>query len=239
MAHYAFATREHVTRLGITSYVASNEEITELLIGHVSRTRPVGALVVSSGAVYLGTELSANPYGVLKARDERLFFDTAMRGGGGGSEPRVVVPRLFNLAGPFINKPDYVLGSVVRDIAGGGPIRLQADHLVIRSYVHVQDLVDLGFAMMLGDAPLPLEAFDTAGEREIEIGELAIQAASVLGCPGMKVRRPEVDKTRVDRYVGDPIMIHSLARSFGIEFRSLERQVEDTAAYLGSVGSRA
>jgi UDP-glucuronate decarboxylase len=232
LAHYAFGTREHVSQLGTNSYIARNEEITELVTSHVNRTRPIGALIVSSGAVYLGDELSTNPYGVLKARDERLFFEIAARLGDEGSAPRVVVPRLFNLAGPFLNKPDYVLGSIVRDIARGGPIQLHADHLVVRSYVHVRDLVDLAFSMMLGDGPIPPQAFDTAGEREIEVGELAELAASVLGHSGMPIQRPPIDGTSADRYVGDPTMIHSLARSHGIQLATLARQIEDTATYM-------
>ena len=222
LAHYAFATREFVSQLGTTDYIARNEEITDLVTGHVERTRPIGMLVLSSGAVYLGDELATNPYGVLKARDERLFFDLATRAGGEGSAPRIVVPRLFNLAGPFLNKPDgYVLGSILTDIERGGPIRLHADHPVVRSYVHVRDLVDLTFAMMLGDGPAPAEAFDTAGEREIEVGELAELAATVLGQPGMPVLRPPVDDTQVDRYVGDPQVMNALARSYGINLTTL------------------
>jgi UDP-glucuronate decarboxylase len=231
LAHYAFATREHASRLGITTYVARNEEITRLVASHVIRTRPVGALVVSSGAVYLGDELDTNPYGVLKARDERLFFEIAADL---EHVPRVVMPRLFNLSGSFLNKPDYVLGSIIRDISGGGPIQLLADHQVVRSFVHVRDLVDLTFSMMLGDKPLPQGAFDTAGEREIEVGELAHLAAAVLGHPEMHIRRPPVDTKRIDRYVGDRKIIEALAAAHGIEFVPLPLQIEDTAAFVGS-----
>ena len=185
LAHYAFATREFVAQMGVTDYVARNDEITDLVTGHVSRTRPVGILELSSGAVYLGDDLATNPYGVLKRRDEHLFFGLAQELSETGSRPRLVVPRLFNLAGPFLNKPDhYVLGSIIRDIARGGPVQLHATRPVVRSYVHVRDLVDLAFSIMVRDGPTPLEAFDTAGEREVEVGELAQLATSVLGAAG-------------------------------------------------------
>jgi UDP-glucuronate decarboxylase len=234
LAHYAFVTREHVSQLGLTSYIACNEEITKLVAAHVNLSRPVGVTVVSSGAVYLGDDLDTNPYGVLKARDERLFVDIAARLGARGSVPRVVVPRLFNLSGPFLNKPDYVLGSIIKDIARGGPIQLHADHPVVRSYVHVRDLVDLVFAMMLADAPVPLRTFDTAGECEIEVGRLAELAAAVLGQPAMPIQRPPVDEARPDRYVGDASTMRSLADSCGIELMTLARQIEDTATYIGT-----
>ena len=190
--------------------------------------------MLSSGAVYLGSDITTNPYGVLKALDERLFLDMASPSGRSDGTPRVVVPRLFNLAGPFLNKPGYVLGSIIQDSRRGGPIGLHATHPVVRSYVHVGDLVDLSFAAMLGDGPLPDVPFDTAGEREIEVGELAQFTASVLGQPAMEIVRPPIDHSRSDRYVGDPTLINSLARSYGIEMRALARQVEDTAHFLAT-----
>jgi UDP-glucuronate decarboxylase len=233
LVHYAFATRELVSQLGIADYIAHNEEITEMVIGHVVRTRPIGMLVPSSGAVYLGDDLNTNPYGVMKVRDEQQFCGLAEELGGAGSPLRLVMPRLFNLAGPFLNKPDhYVLGSIIRDIGQGGPIRLRATRPVVRSYVHVADLVDLAFAVMLGQMSSPPETFDTAGEREVEVGELAELAVSVLGKTGIEIRRPPLEDTEIDRYVGDSAVMTSLARAHGIEMKTLPRQIEDTALYM-------
>jgi nucleoside-diphosphate-sugar epimerase len=137
------------------------------------------------------------------------------------------------LAGPFLHKPDhFVLGSIIQDIARGGPIRIRADHPVVRSYVHVGDLVDLIVATLLDPEPVPVAAFDTAGEREIEVGELARLAASVLGHPEMPIERPPVDSGRSDRYVGDPAVMHQLARRAGIELKPLPAQIEDTARFM-------
>jgi UDP-glucuronate decarboxylase len=232
LAHYAFATREFVSQLGVEPYIARNEELTDHVTTHILRTRPIGILNLSSGAVYLGDDIATNPYGVLKARDERRFFEIALDLGAGGPSPRVVIPRLFNLSGPFLNKPDYVLGSIIRDISRGGPIQLHSAKSVVRSYVHVGDLVNLAFAMMLGEGPLPLEAFDTAGEREIEVGEMAELAASVLGHPGMEILRPHFDGSPEDRYVGDPSTLNFLARSYEVELQMLARQIRDTAQYI-------
>ena len=144
------------SQLGVHDYIARNEEITELVLTHVRGSRPVGMLVPSSGAVYLGEDLVSNPYGVLKARDERRFIEIASEQAGPESAFRLVIPRVFNLAGPFLNKPDhYVLGSIIEDIVRGGPIRLRAAGPVVRSYVHVGDLIDLSFAMMVGEGSDP------------------------------------------------------------------------------------
>ena len=153
---------------------------------------------------------------------------------GADPPPRVVVPRLFNLAGPFLNKPDsYVLGSILEDIETG-----RTDSTSCRP---TRWCAPTSTSATWSIWPLPscweldrcrLEAFDTAGEREIEVGELAELAATVLGRPGMPVLRPPVDDTQVDRYVGDPAVINSLARSYGITLTPLPRQIEDTARYL-------
>ena len=116
-----------------------------------------------------------------------------------------------------------------------GPIQLHAAHPVVRSYVHVGDLVELAFAIMMGQKAAPREAFDTAGDGEIEVGELAKLVASVLGESGMEIQRPPLDDTPADRYVGDSAMIQSLARSYGIEMKTLSTQIQDTAEFMMAV----
>ena len=233
VVHYAFVTREHVTRLGLAEYVRRNEAITALVAGHVASHRPAGTAMVSSGAVHLGEDPSTNPYGVLKARDERTFLELARQQRSVGPEPRLVIPRLFNLAGPFLNKvDDYVLGSILSDIALGGPIRIRATRPVVRSYVHVESLIELLFAAMLGEQSLPMRGFDTAGERSVEVGELAALADSVLGHPDMAIHRPPLESTSQDRYVGDPTIMNDLVAALGIAMHPLPDQIVDTARFL-------
>jgi UDP-glucuronate decarboxylase len=233
LVHYAFATRERVDELGLEDYLVANRGITDRVADYLELTTPTGMLVTSSGAVYLGDVETSNPYGVLKAQDERIFSELV--GGTTGGATRLLIPRLFNLSGPFLNKPDrYVLGSVINDILAGGPIRLSAVRPVYRSYVHVEDLVDLCFAMMLSGSPVPEAPFDTAGEVEVEVGELAAIAARVLGHPDMVIERSMVEDADPDRYVGDGATMHRMAVECGIELKGLDRQITDTARYLGA-----
>jgi UDP-glucuronate decarboxylase len=234
LAHYAFSTREFISQLGTAEYVSRNQEITSLVADHLAAGAAQGVVVLSSGAVYLGDDLEANPYGVLKARDEEVFMNLANELAN-STNIRLVIPRLFNLAGPFLNKPDrYVLGSVIEDVLRGGPIRLSAARPVFRSYVHVADLVDLCFAILLGDGPVPDGPLDTAGEREVEVGELAEIVARTLGRPDIPIERPPIDPTNPDRYVGDGTMMHNLARDFGLKLKDLVQQIEDTARFMGA-----
>ena len=233
VAHFAFATKEFVDELGTDEYVRRNQRLTQLVSDHVARSEAVGLFVPSSGAASAGGDLGANPYAELKRRDERRFLDLA--GDPSTSlDGRLVMPRVFNLAGPFLNKPDrYALGSILTDIGRGGPVRLTATRPVVRSYVHVGDLVALAFALLTGAGPLPGGTFDTAGERDVEVGELALVATSVLGHPDMPIERPPLARQDPDRYVGDPAEMHRLMLVNGLSAATLPDQIRDTARYLG------
>jgi nucleoside-diphosphate-sugar epimerase len=230
LLHLAFVTKEHVGSRSLDVYQALNEEISTTVFNYGNRHEIVGMFLPSSGAVYgpegiLARDVASNPYGALKLRDEERL---------GGLADRSAIIRVFNLAGPFLNKPQhYVLGSVLTDLAAGGPIRLHSDHPVIRSFVHVADLVDVAFAIMLGIASSPEGIFDTAGEREVEVGELATLAASILGHHSVVVERPNIPAGAVaDRYVGDGEALESIARTYGFELATLETQITDTATFL-------
>jgi UDP-glucuronate decarboxylase len=233
LVHYAFATREQAAELGLERYLAANRGITALVAEYVERRPPNGMVVASSGAVYLGDDITTNPYGVLKQQDELIF--SRLLGSGVAEGAKLVIPRVFNLSGPFINKADrYVLGAIINDILGGGPIRLSAARPVYRSYLHVEDLVELCFAALLGTGPAPELPFDTAGQQEVEVGELAVTAARLLGRPEMRIQRPRVEQAEPDRYVGDGSTMHQLAAACGIELKDFGRQIVDTARYLGA-----
>jgi UDP-glucuronate decarboxylase len=234
VAHYAFVTREHAGTQSLSAYMDTNRAISDVAVDLAAREETVGVFVPSSGAVYgpdrtVEEELDANPYGALKLIDERRFSRLA----GGPTNRRVVVSRVFNLAGPFLNKPDlYALGTILTDIARGGPVRIRAARPVIRSYVHVQDLVELAFAAMLGLVPVPDRPFDTAGEIEVELAQLAELAAVVLGRPEMPVERPPLTEAAADRYVGDRTTLARMAAEHELALRTLTTQIEDTADYL-------
>lgn len=233
LAHLAFVTREHTATQSASSYVALNEAISSAVLDHARRTHVEGVFVPSSGAVYgaahtADADLVTNPYGALKLRDEARFAEVS------SLLERTAIVRVFNLAGPFINKTNiYALASIITDLMHGGTITLRADHPVIRSYVHVRDLVELAFAVMVGQTAGPGVPFDTAGDREIEIGALAALTASLLGVPDVQiVRPPSAEGALPDRYVGDPTLMGSLASRIGIDLAPLDIQILDTAVFM-------
>ena len=238
IAHYAFLTREKAATMPAEAYVDANRRITWFMTEQAGRLGARAAFSTSSGAVYrrdgtLETSLADNPYGSLKREEEEAFAILADRTG-----TESIVCRLFNLSGPFLNK-DYVLGSVLSDVLAGRTIRLRAAHRVVRSYVHVRDVVTVGFASMFGLLDAPREPFDTAGDESIEVGDLARRVRDVLGRPDLAIDRPPLGSNPADRYVGDGRPFRQMLGQLGLAPTRLDDAIRDTAAYLASLGERS
>jgi nucleoside-diphosphate-sugar epimerase len=231
--HYAFLTRDKVPTCSHDDYVANNAAITDTVTHTIAARKTIGLFIPSSGAVYrkdgtVDDNLTANPYGVLKLRDEAHFAQLAGQEG----FPLAII-RLFNLAGPYINKVNtYALSSIILDVLRGGPVTLRASHPVIRSYVSILDVIDLALCT-LSDCEHPIaKPFDTAGEREIELGELAQLCATVLGRPDIRIERPPPRQEPADRYVGDGAVMHARAALYGKALAPLPDQINNTADFL-------
>lgn len=229
--HCAFLTREHAKLQPVADYAAANREIRRVMLSAIARNGALGVFVPSSGAVYgadrsLEGDESANPYGVLKLEDEAAFADIAQRLG----FPCTVL-RVFNLSGPFINKvSSYALASMIHDVQAGGPIQLRADIPVWRSYAAVDDVINLAMALLLrGERLAP---FDTAGDEQIEIGDLARRVALRLGVPEMLIIRPELTGGRGSVYLGEGGVFFAQADKAGLALRPLDEQIANTAIYM-------
>lgn len=233
MLHCAFLTKDKVAATSLSNYVRQNTEIADMVCDAARRLRAGGVFLPSSGAVYnsggiLEDDLERNPYGTLKLRDEARFAKLTEETGA-----RLSIARIFNLSGPFINKfTIYALSSIILDILAGRPIVLKADYPVIRSYTHVRDVLELALRGLLVEDALMSSPFDTAGAEEIEMSALASRVAEVLGHPGWPIERPALRGAPINRYVGDPTKIRSLARRAGIHLAGLPEQIRDTADYL-------
>lgn len=230
--HCAFITRGHVATMALDDYVRSNRLISHTIQSMIERCGARGVFLPSSGAVYrpdrtIDADLGRNPYGVLKSEDEEGF---AALGRYLGFPVSII--RIFNLSGPFLNNPkSYALGSILSDIARGGPIVLRADHEVLRSYAFIGDVLNLAMSLLLDSTSIG--PFDTAGEHEIEIGALARDAAILLGHPNIAITRPALTGS-IDCYVGDGTTYCDLSKQRNIPLMSLSRQILETAAYLAA-----
>jgi nucleoside-diphosphate-sugar epimerase len=231
--HYAFLTRDKVSTYSHDDYVAGNAAITDAVTRAIAARKTIGLFIPSSGAVYrtdgtLNDDIAANPYGALKLRDEAHFGQIAAQLG-----ISLAITRIFTLSGPYINNVNtYALSSIILDILRGCPVTLRASHPVIRSYVAIFDVIDLALCILSDREQRMAKPFDTAGEREIELGELANLSATVLGRPDIRIERPPLREEPADRYVGEETTMRARAARYGIALVPLAHQINETADYL-------
>jgi nucleoside-diphosphate-sugar epimerase len=236
LMHFAYLTREKVTGMSPEDYIRTNREITRTVLDAGARIGVERAMVASSGAVHAALAAPASPdpallYGRLKLEEEALFasFVEEM------PRRRALVLRLFNLSGPYINKP-YALSSFIEQ-ALAGRIRVQAPNPVIRSYTSVANLLSVGLGHLMSDEAEPFLRVETAGESEVEMSALAEAVRAVVN-PAATVERAALDGRTSDRYVGDGRAYRALMQRHGVVEDPLVRQIADTADYLSDAASR-
>lgn len=228
--HYAYLGKEKVAELGVDRFVAVNRAINDFVGEYCANLRAGGVFFASSGAAHFAAgspeDSTREPYGAAKVRDEARFLGLA------GADFTVVASRIFNMAGPFINKlDDYALSSIVLDVLRGGPIRIRANRPVLRSFVHVRDVIDAAMSLLVnGDAPD--RPFDAAGNEIVEIGDLAARIATLLGSENMRIERPAIVPGTQDLYAGDAAYFGGVLDRMGLQPLSLTAQIVDTAEYL-------
>ena len=237
--HCAFLTKDRLQDQSVAAFIAGNKVISDTVANAIEANNVRGLFMPSSGAVYkkgtheLDDDLEANPYGVMKRQDEERFVALAK-----AKNMPVCIPRLFNLAGPFINKIElYALASMITSCNNGQGITIRAPHRVIRSYIHVADLVALGFELLLNPRKDDVPIFDTAGEVAVELSELANTIRKVLDKPDSAIHRPEVVADKDDRYVGQSEPFTRMMHLHGLTIHNINVQIHDTADYLSSFAS--
>jgi UDP-glucuronate decarboxylase len=228
LLHFAFLTKDRAETMDETAYRAANAAIREAVLGNLERIGAQAVFVASSGAAYKAQDPSASPamrlYGELKAEDEARF---AVWGETAGK--RVVVGRIFNVTGPYINKHQaYALASFILDGLAGRPIAVRAPRRVVRGYVPIAELISLTLAEM-AQAPSGTMRFDTGGE-PLDLGEVAAVVARQF--EGVTVDRAAIIEPQADIYHGDPERYAALLQRHGMAAERLEAQVAKTIDYL-------
>ena len=225
--HLAFLTKDRVADMDADAYTAANAALSALVLEALDRIGTTGVFVASSGAARFVDDPNAAPamrlYGSLKRRDETAFVNWAERRG------RVaVVTRIFNVAGPYINKHQaYALASFIKDALAGRPIEVRAPHRVVRGYVAIRELMSLVFLLLLGNRQI--SRFDTGGT-PLELADVAAAVGREIG--GVSVTRAPISSDRVDSYRGDAVHYNALLARHGIAAVPLAEQIRDTADSL-------
>lgn len=235
LLHFAYLTREKTARMPVADYIATNRALSRLAAEGGAAIGVERAFVTSSGATRaaLAAGDDADPgllYGKLKLEDEALFERFAVDAPG----RRAFVARVFNLSGPYINKLDsYALASFIRQ-ARSGRIEVRARHPVIRSYTSVSNLLGVAMGQLLAEDAPPFLQIETAGDQDIEVGELARLVRDLVS-PDAAVERAGFSNEPVDHYVGDGADYRQLMAGHGIAEHALRRQIADTAEYLAQL----
>ncbi len=236
LLHFAYLTREKVADMSPDDYVDTNREITRAVLGAGVHAGVERAFVTSSGAVHATLRAPTSPdpallYGRLKLEDEAMFASFARAVPG----RKALVVRLFNLSGPYINKP-YALSSFIEQ-ARAGCIGVQARGPVVRSYTSAANLLAVGIGHLLNDEAEPFLCVETAGEREVEMVALAEAVRAVVN-PSATIARAAPDGRPADHYVGHGSAYRALMQRYGVTEDSLARQIGDTAEYLRDFAPR-
>jgi len=188
----------------------------------------------SSGA--LGRPLGGSPgriaYTALKRDHEAIVAEWARRTGG-----PVLVPRVFNLGGPFINHVEaYAVGDFILSLARRGRITIGAADPVFRSFVHVSEMARVILDMAVDEAQ-SADPFDVGGAEVVELGALARAVGQALGRSDPPIDRPEPGDGPGDWYVGDGRRYQAALFRRGEEPTPLARTIADTVAYLAATGA--
>jgi nucleoside-diphosphate-sugar epimerase len=225
--HLAYLTKEKAEQLGEAAFTAGNLAIDAALFAAMDAAPPASLFVASSGAAALaerGTD--PHPYGLAKLRQEARFLDWARTRG-----VPAIAGRIFNLAGPHINKVRaYAISDFAVQAREEGEIRIAARVPVFRSYLHVEDLC----ALVIGAAERGIgrpASLDLCGAEVVEMEDIAALVAQAShGSP--PIRRGPVAFDCPSLYVGDATQTKVLAMELGIALKPLAVQVADTIAWL-------
>jgi nucleoside-diphosphate-sugar epimerase len=234
--HLAYLTQEKAKGMTPEAYAGANRAISRQVLDGLEPIGAQGVFLASSGAAYLADDPAAAAslrlYGALKAEDEAAFAGWADRAG-----RRAVIGRVFNLAGPYVNKQSsYVLACLIADALAGRPFEIRAARPVWRSYVAISELMSVVFGALTESAGGVIR-FDTAGEAVYEVGEIADAVADALSAPRVAHRPPPSGEIE-DRYVGDGKVYGSLRHRYAVEPVAFSEQIGQTARFMAGEDPR-
>lgn len=226
--HLAYQTKDKLAVLSAADYAARNLEIDGFVLEAMKAARPAGVFVASSGAARDAERGTARDlYALLKLAQE----DTFLRAGEAAGIP-ILPARIFNISGPFGNKPElYALSNFILQGKHSGRIQINAPVLVYRSFIDVMDLVAVALASLAAGRGASA-AVDFAGPHVVEMQEIAEAAASAVNLSPACIVRPSLDATRVSTYLGEPAGFASLCVQAGIRPSGFQTQVLAQASWL-------
>ena len=232
VAHFAALGKERTFDLPLADYVAQSEAVHRAALSLIAGADRPRLIFASSGAVYgpggRSPSLDEEPYGHTKG-----LHEAALAGWCETNGVPLTVCRVFNVGGPYGNKLDlYALSSLVQSALSGGDIPIRAQGPVLRSYVHVEELMAVLVAQACAAVPGEARPFDSAGTEVVEIGDLARMVCEQLGRDPARIVRCHDPDAPVSRSVGDGADYQAAVRHLGLTPIGIEAIVSDSIASL-------
>ena len=195
----AFPTRNRVSELGLDNYLRLARDLMGQLLAWSELPSVQKVVTLSSGAAVpsekFPSDVELNPYGVLKAQEEKDLLELAAQ-----TQIHAQVCRVWAISGPHVQHPgNYAFSEFIGQARSTGRIVVSAERPVIRAYASADDVVALSLSEVLHGSGL----FDSSGE-SIEVGALASEIAERMGT--VTVLRERFDpRTPADDYRGSPL----------------------------------
>lgn len=228
--HLAYLTKEKAEKLGERDFTATNVAIDDALLGALRGSSARSLFVASSGAAAMAADgRDMHPYGLGKLRQEARFLEWARQ-----TETPTIVGRIFNIAGPWINKLDaYALSNFAVQALNTGRIEVRANRPVFRSFLHVDDLCAL-VVKAAKDHIGREQAIDLCGAEVLEMQQIADAVALYSGRAPV-VERIDIESFTPSIYLGCHVDTKVLAMQLGISLEPFDVQVKATLAWIESL----
>ncbi len=225
LCHFAFLTKDKIAMMSGDEYKKQNRIIRDNVTKIIHQTKPTSILYSSSGAVYGQGDL----YGVLKLEDEIYFKKLA-----GEIDAQIIIPRIFNIAGPYINKYNlYALSDFIVQLVNNKEILINANFPVIRSYIHILDIFKICFYWLFDDEKKEkFIIFDTGNKIKVELFDLAKMIIALIDREGEVVRENYNKDLPANDYVGNIEIEEMLCRKYNITLAGYDEIILDTYQYL-------
>ncbi len=132
-------------------------------------------------------------YTFAKREAERAIIDLGVRHG-----LSVSIARCFAFVGPWLPRNQhFAIGNFIEDGLCGRAITVKAQHQVVRSYMHADDLAEW-LLTIASDAKPDCPIYNLGSDDAISIRDLAVLVAQEFG---VKTNLPMITEAIIDRYV--------------------------------------
>jgi len=224
--HYSYPTKARLETLSDDEFNKNCQQIKTSISKIIQNYQIKSLIFPSSGAIYNQNNL----YAKNKIDDELYLLELSEK-----YNFNIMIPRIFNIGGPFINQPQiYALNNFILQTKANKKIIINANNDVFRSYVHVNNLIDLFFKWLIDkDRETPL-IFDISHPNKIEIKKLAEKICEVLKINCEIISSNYNSQNLSDDYVGDSAKIMSLCKKYQIDLADLDQIILDTDLFLNN-----